>query len=133
MIKIAAKQSRTELAERVQELSGENVYACFQCGTCTSGCPYIQEMDIAPDKLMRRLMFGMEEVLSSKTIWLCSSCFMCAERCPRDIDVAKVMEALRQITLRQNRDHANLSAMPAEQLENIPQIALVSYLRKSTS
>jgi heterodisulfide reductase subunit C len=133
MIKIAAKHPRTELAERVQELSGENVYACFQCGTCTSGCPYIQEMDIAPDKLMRRLMFGMEEVLSSKTIWLCSSCFMCAERCPRDIDVAKVMEALRQITLRQNRDHANLSAMPAEQLENIPQIALVSYLRKSTS
>ncbi len=133
MIKIAANQSRTELAERVQELSGENVYACFQCGTCTSGCPYIQEMDIAPDKLMRRLMFGMEDVLSSKTIWLCSSCFMCAERCPRDIDVAKVMEALRQITLRQNRDHSNLSAMGADQLENIPQIALVSYLRKSTS
>lgn len=133
MIKRAAKQTRNELAERVQELSGENVYACYQCGTCTSGCPFVRDMDIAPDKLMRRLMYGMEDVLASKTIWLCVSCFMCAERCPRDIDVAKVMEALRQITLRQNHDHGQLTALTGDAIEHIPQIALVSYLRKMTS
>ncbi len=132
MIRISARKYENELAARVQELSNQNIFACFQCGTCTAGCPFVESMDLLPDKLIRHLMYGMPDVLESNTIWLCASCFMCAERCPRDIDVARVMEALRQIKLRQNVDHGNMSALSGEELENIPQIALVSYLRKTT-
>lgn len=133
MIKITARTQTNDLANQVEELSGQNVYACFQCGTCTAGCPFVESMDILPDKVMRHLMFGLTDILESKTIWLCASCFMCAERCPRDIDVARVMESLRQVKLRRNIDHAQVDSMPAHDFEQIPQIALVSYLRKTTS
>lgn len=133
MIKISANKTSNDLAQEVQDLCGENIFACYQCGTCTSGCPVVQSMDLDPHVVMRYLMYGMDEVLASKSIWLCVSCFMCAERCPRDIDIARVMESLRQIKLRKNVDHANLSHMPAQELENIPQIAIVSLLRKATS
>jgi len=132
MIKITAKKQPNSLAEQVFELSGQNVFACFQCGTCTAGCPFVESMDIMPDKLLRHLMYGID-VLESKTIWLCASCFMCAERCPRDIDVAKIMESLRQVKLRQNIDHSHVASILANDIERIPQIALVSYLRKTTS
>jgi heterodisulfide reductase subunit C len=92
----------------------------------------ISSMDIHPDKVLRHLILGLDDVLESKTIWLCVSCFMCAERCPRDIDMARVMEALRQVRLRQRFDHTDLSHMSDEDLANIPQIALVSHLRKNT-
>jgi heterodisulfide reductase subunit C2 len=133
MIKITTRPTTNDLLEQVVELSGQSVFACYQCGTCTAGCPFIESMDLYPDKLMRHLMYGLPDVLESNTIWLCASCFLCAERCPRDIDVARVMEALRQMKLRQNEDHTDLAQIPAEQLEGIPQIALVSHLRKNTA
>ncbi len=133
MIKITTQPTTNDLLEQVVELSGESVFACYQCGTCTAGCPFVESMDLYPDKLMRHLMYGLPDVLESNTIWLCVSCFLCAERCPRDIDVARVMEALRQMKLRQNEDYTDVSQIPPEQLEGIPQIALVSRLRKNTA
>lgn len=133
MIKITTRPTTNDLLEQVVELSGQSVFACYQCGTCTAGCPFIESMDLYPDKLMRHLMYGLPDVLESNTIWLCVSCFLCAERCPRDIDVARVMEALRQMKLRQNEDYTDLAQIPPEQLEGIPQIALVSRLRKNTA
>jgi heterodisulfide reductase subunit C len=90
-------------------------------------------MDIHPHMVLRTIMFGLTDVLESNTIWLCASCFMCAERCPRDIDMARVMESLRQIKLRENKDHTDISQIPIEDLEGVPQIALVSHFRKTTS
>jgi len=71
--------------------------------------------------------------LNCKTIWVCSTCFNCTVRCPRGLDVAKVMEALRQLVLRKGIDRMNLSAVPDDRLREAPQIALVSSLRKFTS
>lgn len=133
MIVVNARPQTSDLLQRVEEISGENIFACYQCGTCSSGCPFTESMDILPDKLMRRLMFGLEDVLESKTIWVCASCFMCAERCPRDIDIARVMEALRQVKLRQNRDSIDVSQIPVADLEGIPQIAFVAHFRKNTA
>ena len=69
--------------ERVEELSGENLDLCFQCGACSGGCPMTQEMDLLPSKVIRMAQLGLEEVLESTTIWTCMTCFSCEVRCPR--------------------------------------------------
>jgi len=92
-----------ELIKEVEDLCSENLFGCYQCGTCSAGCPFVEEMDLSPDEVIRYVILDRKEVLNSKTIWLCSSCFTCAERCPRDINITKIMEALRQIILRKNR------------------------------
>jgi len=118
--------------ERVKELSGEDVGLCYQCGACSSGCPLTDEMDLLPSTVMRMVQLGVEEVLNSKTIWICSSCFTCQVRCPRGIDVANVMEALRQLVLRRKYDRISIDVLPPEELRELPQIALVSCQRKLT-
>jgi len=118
--------------ERVKELSGEDVGLCYQCGACSSGCPLTDEMDLLPSTVMRLVQLGVEEVLNSKTIWICSSCFTCQVRCPRGIDVANVMEALRQLVLRRKYDRVSIDILTQEELRELPQIALVSCQRKLT-
>ena len=120
-------------SKKVKELSGEDVTLCIQCGLCSSGCPVVYQMDLTPRKMVRLIQLGREEVLNSKTMWLCLSCFTCAVRCPRKIDLAKIGEALRQIRLRKGLDHVNISEIPKEELEKLPQIALISSFRKFTS
>ncbi len=120
-----------QLVKEVMELSGENLYGCYQCGTCSAGCPFVEEMDLSPDEIIRYVILDRKEVLNSKTIWLCSSCFTCAERCPRDINITKIMEALRQIILRKSIDKTVLKCISNEKKSKIPQIAFVSLFRKN--
>jgi heterodisulfide reductase subunit C len=120
-----------ELVREVEDLCGENVFGCYQCGTCSAGCPFVDEMDLTPDEVLRYIVLDRKEVLNSKTIWLCSACFACAERCPRDINITKVMEALRQIILRRKIDHSYAHKIPKQERETIPQIAFVSLFRKN--
>jgi heterodisulfide reductase subunit C len=120
-----------ELAKEVEELCGENLYGCYQCGTCSAGCPYVEDMDLTPDEVIRYIILDRNEVLNSKTIWLCSACFTCAERCPRDINITKIMEALRQIVLRKKIDRSQVQNIPKKEREAIPQIAFVSLFRKN--
>jgi len=119
--------------DRVTELSGENVDLCFQCGACSSGCPMTQEMDYLPSKIIRMVQLGLEEALESKTIWVCTTCFNCEVRCPRGIDIANVMEALRQLVLRKKYNRVNLDELSPEELRDLPQIAIVSNQRKLTA
>jgi heterodisulfide reductase subunit C len=69
----------------------------------------------------------------SNTFWKCASCHACTVKCPRGIDIAKVMEALRQQVLRRSKNYIEPSALPAETIEELPQIALVAGFRKLTS
>jgi heterodisulfide reductase subunit C len=117
---------------RVEELSGEDIDLCFQCGACSSGCPLTNEMDLLPSTVIRYAQLGMEEVLDSNTIWVCSTCFNCEVRCPRGIDIANVMEALRQLMLRKKYDRVSLDSLDPEELRELPQIAIISNLRKLT-
>jgi heterodisulfide reductase subunit C len=83
----------------VEAASGQNVSACFQCGKCTSGCPVTFAMDIAPHQLVHLLQYGqIDAVLNSDTIWVCASCETCTTRCPNGIDIAHLMDALRQLS-----------------------------------
>jgi len=84
---------------KVEEMSGDKVSVCFQCAKCTNGCPVTFAMDIAPHRLMHSIQLGLKgEVLHSDTIWVCASCETCNTRCPNDIDVAHIMDTLRQIS-----------------------------------
>jgi len=115
---------------KIEELSGENIDLCMQCGGCSSSCPLTEEMDLLPSTIIRYAQLGMEEALDSNTPWVCITCFNCEVRCPRGIDVANVMEALRQATLRAKYDRFSLDELTPEELMELPQIAIISNQRK---
>jgi heterodisulfide reductase subunit C len=103
---------RSDLLDAVEELSGHQVRNCYQCGKCTAGCPIAAEMDLPPNQVMRFLQLGLGDVpLRSKTIWLCASCETCTTRCPRELDPAAVMDALRILAL-QKRVPLPMRAVP---------------------
>ena len=81
---------------RVGRESGQSVQHCYQCGKCTAGCPLVTAMDYLPNQVIRMVQVGLkEEVLACETIWLCAFCSTCTTRCPKQIDLAQVMESLR--------------------------------------
>lgn len=87
--------------DRVIEESGQDIRQCYQCAKCSGGCPGSSAMDYPPNQIIRMLMLGMkEEVLNSHTIWVCMGCNTCTTRCIRDIQVAAVMDTLRQEAVR---------------------------------
>jgi len=93
---------KPSLRKRIEELSGQKISACFQCEKCTNGCPVTFAMDIVPHKVIRLLHLGLvNEVLRSDTIWVCASCETCTTRCPNDIDIARIMDTLRQMSQRE--------------------------------
>ncbi len=118
--------------KKIVALSAEAITVCDQCGTCSGSCPMISEMDVTPSQLMRMVQLGQSEALDTKTMWVCASCFACTVRCPRGLDVSKVAEALRQVTLRRSVDRLDIRNIPDDELAELPQIALVSAFRKLT-
>jgi heterodisulfide reductase subunit C len=132
-VTISPKRSRREFIKKVQELSGQNLQLCYQCGLCTGNCPAIANMDISPRRIIELARLGLEEeIAASKTVWICASCLVCAVNCPRGFDLAKVMEAIRLLTLRKNIDHVRPEDIPPQERSDLPQIAMVSGLRKFT-
>nr|MBI2905332.1 4Fe-4S dicluster domain-containing protein [Chloroflexota bacterium] len=84
---------KTDLAEKIRAKTGENVFLCYQCVKCTSGCPLAEYFDLAPNQVMRAAQLGRDELaLNATTPWLCAGCQTCTTRCPQGIDVAKVMD-----------------------------------------
>ena len=131
---ISPKTVSTDFIQKLNELSGQNVKLCYQCATCSGSCPMSDRMDFSPRKVMHMIQFGQDELLSDiNTCWVCASCHTCSVRCPRGIDIARVMEALRQIILRKNQNFIEPSQMSADTVKECPQIALVAGFRKLTS
>ena len=123
-----------EFIRKIEEISGENMHKCMQCGTCTGGCPMMEKMDLTPRQIMLFSHLGMKEkVAGANTVWLCATCNTCYARCPRGLDIPGIMEAIRQLTLRENVNKVEPNEIPAEVLRDMPQIALVSCFRKNTS
>jgi len=93
---------QSQLAEAVFNESGQNVNLCYQCRKCSAGCPISYAMDYKPAQLIHAIRLGMDDlVFKSKTMWLCASCQTCTTRCPQEVDVAKVMDAVKITALRQ--------------------------------
>lgn len=88
----------------IEELSHENILKCYQCGKCTAGCPMAFKMDIHPHQIIRSLqMESLDEVLKSQAIWYCSGCQTCYTRCPQEVSIAKVMDALCRLSVDQKK------------------------------
>ncbi len=86
--------------EEAKRRSGEDLSLCYQCLKCTAGCPTAPYMDIRPNNIIRMIQMGMKEaVLGSSAIWLCVSCETCGTRCPNDIDIGALMDALREMSI----------------------------------
>jgi len=86
-----------ELRYEIESRSGQKILSCYQCGKCSAGCRAAFAMDLPPRLIMRSIQIGLEEiVLASNSYWVCLQCQVCSARCPREIDIARVMESLRQ-------------------------------------
>ena len=129
-IQISIDKVRGPFVRQVEEISGQNLLACNQCGKCSAGCPVVAAMDILPSQVIRMAQLGMEEVLESNTIWICASCLTCVTRCPKGVDVPRLMEALRQVSLRKGVTELDLNALPPELVREVPQLAIVGGFRK---
>jgi heterodisulfide reductase subunit C len=127
---ISIDKVRGHFVRQVEEISGQDLLACNQCGKCSAGCPIVATMDILPSQVIRMAQLGMEEVLECNTIWICASCLTCAARCPKGVDLPRLMEALRQVALRQGIAKLDLTELPVELLEELPQLAIIGGCRK---
>jgi heterodisulfide reductase subunit B len=90
----------SDLAQLIQKELGQNVYLCYQCVKCTSGCPVGKYFDWQPNQIMRAVQLGQEDIaLKAQTPWLCASCQACTTRCPQDLDIAAIMDFLTREAL----------------------------------
>jgi heterodisulfide reductase subunit C len=119
------------LVRQIEELSGQVVSDCYQCGCCTSGCPIGEDMDPPPSKAIRLLQLDRaHELLASEGIWLCASCLVCGTRCPRAVDYARIAEACRAIILRTRQSKVDPDTVTGPDLDEIPQQAFIASFRK---
>ena len=120
------------LIETVTRISGVNPRKCMRCGKCSASCPAYDEMDYHPHQFVSMVENGrIEELLSSKGIYTCLSCFACVERCPRGVEPAKVVEAVRlQVIRKQGANHMTPDDIPALLDDDLPQQAIVTAMRK---
>ncbi len=116
----------------IKDMSGVNTRRCMMCGKCSGSCPAYDDMDIHPHQFVALVDRGdIETLMNSKGIWNCLSCFACVERCPRSVEPAKLIEAVRLCMVR--RQDGNLlkaQDIPALLDSEMPQQALVSAFRK---
>ena len=104
----------SDLAQRIQEELGQNVYLCYQCVKCTSGCPVGKYFDWQPNQIMRAVQLGQEDIaLEAQTPWLCACCQTCTTRCPQDLDIAAIMDFLTREALDRGIDP------PVQEVDNM--------------
>jgi len=88
--------------ETISGLSGVDIFTCYQCGKCTAGCPVVMEMSHTPNQIIRLIQLGLkEDVLNSRSPWLCAACETCTTRCPKEVDIAKIMDTVRILALKE--------------------------------
>jgi len=128
----ALDSSKTFLA-KLSSASGVNVQDCYQCGKCSAGCPLNFAMDYTPHKIMRMLQLGLEEqAVSAQSIWVCLTCSTCYARCPKGVDVPRVMETLRIEAKKRNKIpvktvdiFSDLFLMTVRQFGRVPEALLI--------
>ncbi len=122
------------LKKEIEELSGQKLSDCYQCGECTAGCPTAFSMEPVPSQSIRLLQLGKyDELLESPGIWLCAACNVCGERCPRGVDYAKIADACRTIKLRNKQTHITLEKIGKNFILDAPQQAFIAAFRKFTT
>lgn len=118
--------------EQILLTSGVNVLKCMRCGKCSATCPSYDEMEYHPHQFVYMVEKGdIETLLKSESLYKCLSCFACVERCPRGVEPANVIEAVRLMQIRkQGENHLKADSVPDMLDEDLPQQAIVSAFRK---
>lgn len=124
------KKART--LEQILRTSGVNPRKCMKCGKCSATCPAYDEMEYHPHQFVAMIENGdIEPLLKSESLYKCLSCMACIERCPRSVEPAKLIEAVRTVVLReQGNVRLRTDDIPELLDEELPQQAIVSALRK---
>jgi len=100
MIKVGNEQINSDFIDQVQKLKQTDLSKCWHCNACGSGCPFAEDMDYLPNAIIRMIQLGLKEsALSTSTIWLCVGCNTCSMGCPNGVDIAAIMDVLRQIAI----------------------------------
>ncbi len=135
-LRISSARAGKAFVAQIENISGQKLMACYQCGKCSAGCPMAAQMDVLPNQIIRMAQLGMQEqLLAARSIWMCVSCLTCNSRCPKGIRIAEVIEALRRTALRtgQRDDYLKIMELSSEARGVLPPIATISALRKLTS
>ena len=123
---------KDRMKEQILRTSGVNPLKCMRCGKCSGTCPSYDEMEYHPHQFVYMVETGdIEPLLASQSLYKCLTCFACVDRCPRNVEPAKLVEALRLMVIRkQGESHLTPDDIPEQLDDDIPQQALVSALRK---
>ena len=122
------------IQEEILRSSGVNPKKCMKCGKCSGTCPAYDEMEYHPHQFVSMVENGdIEPLMNSESLYKCLSCFACIDRCPRGVQPAKLVEAVRLAVVRQQgKNHLTANDVPALLDDETPQQLLVSALRKYT-
>lgn len=125
-------QNENEAKEEVLRISGVDVLKCMKCGKCTATCPSYDEMEYHPHQFVYMVEHGeIEKLRASASVYKCFACFACIERCPRQVEPAKLIEAIRLLNIReQGNNHLHTDDIRGKLNEDLPQQAIVAALRK---
>ena len=120
--------------EEIIRRSGANPQKCMKCGKCSATCPAYDEMEYHPHQFVSMIAEGdIDALVKSQSIYRCLTCFACVERCPRGVEPAKLIEAVRLTAIReQGNNHLKADDIPALLDDDMPQQAIVSAFRKYT-
>lgn len=119
-------------AQLIREISGVNPLKCMKCGKCSASCPSYNEMDIKPHQFVSYVINeDIEALTASKSLYKCLSCFACVERCPRGVKPGKLIDAARQVVIRQRgQEYLSPDEIPELLDDETPQQLLMSAFRK---
>ena len=122
------------LREEIIRISGADVSKCMRCGKCSATCPAYDEMEYHPHQFVNMVECGdIEPLLNSESLYKCLSCFACIDRCPRNVEPAKLVEAVRiTATRKQGANRMTANDVPQMIDEDVPPQLLVSAFRKYT-
>ena len=125
-------EHKNNLKEQILRTSGVNPLKCMRCGKCSGTCPSYDEMEYHPHQFVYMVETGdIEPLMESKSLYKCLTCFACVDRCPRNVEPAKLVEAVRLMVIRkQGQNHMKPDDIPAQVDEDTPQQLLMSALRK---
>ncbi len=126
------ENNTNRMKEQILRTSGVNPLKCMRCGKCSGTCPAYDEMEYHPHEFVYMVERGdIEPLLKSESLYKCLSCFACVDRCPRDVEPAKLVEAVRLMVIRQQgKNHLKPDQIPEMLDDELPQQAIVSALRK---
>ena len=124
--------NKTETLENINLISGTDVKKCMKCGKCSGACPAYDEMEYHPHQFVSMVESGrLDELMASSGIYTCLSCFACIERCPRSVEPARLIEAVRLAVIRQQgNNHLTPQQIPPLLDDELPQQAITSAFRK---